>query len=121
MRPILLALVAAAMSAGSAHITGTWRLTGRIADVTIDRVCTIEQTEGKIQGPCKNQAGDKVLNGVVDGDTVTWKYEAKYDGATVRLVFNGTVESDSAIKGTITASDTAGSNTTTGTFTAKRQ
>ena len=121
MRPILLAFVAAAMAASGAHITGVWRLTGRIADVTIDRVCTIEQTEGRIQGPCKNQSGETVLSGEVNGDIITWRYEAKYDSATVVLVFKGTLESDSAIKGTITASDTAGNNATTGTFTAKRQ
>jgi hypothetical protein len=121
MRPILLALAAAAMSASDAHITGIWRLTGTIADVAIDRVCTIEQTGGKIQGPCKNQAGETVLSGEVNGDSISWKYEAKYDGATVVLVFKGTLESDLTMKGTITASDTAGNNTTTGTFTAKRQ
>jgi hypothetical protein len=121
MRPILLALLATAMSASDAHITGIWRLTGRIADVTIDRVCTIEQADGRIQGPCKNQSGKTVLSGEVNGDSVVWKYEASYDGATVVLVFKGTIESDSAMKGTITASDTAGNNTTTGTFTAKRQ
>ena|SRR5579872_764117 len=121
MRPILLAFVAAALSASGTHITGIWRLTGRIADVIIDRVCTIEQTEGRIQGPCKNEAGKTVLRGEVSGDSVTWKYEAKYDSATVVLVFKGTIESDSAMKGTIVASDTAGNNTTTGTFTAKRE
>jgi hypothetical protein len=121
MRPILIALVAAAVSASGAHIAGIWRLTGRIADVAIDRVCTIEQTEGKIQGPCKNQAGETALSGEVNGDSITWKYEAKYEGATVVLLFKGTIESDSVMKGTITASDTAGNNTTTGTFTAKRQ
>jgi hypothetical protein len=42
-------------------------------------------------------------------------------GATVLPVFKGTLESDSAMKGTITASDTAGNNTITGTFNAKRQ
>jgi hypothetical protein len=121
MRPILLALVAAVMSASGGHITGIWRLTGRIADVSIDHLCTIEQTEGRIQGPCKNRAGETVLSGEVNGDSVAWKYEAKYGGARVVLVFNGTFESDSAIKGTISASDTAGNNTTTGTFSAKRQ
>jgi hypothetical protein len=83
---------------------------------------TIEQTEGRIQGPCKNQAaGETVLSGEVNGDSVTWKYEAKYDGATVVLVFKWTIESDSAMKGAIAASDPAGNNTTRGTFTAKQQ
>ena len=57
----------------------------------------------------------------MNGGNVTWKYESKYGGATVVLVFKGMLESDAAIKGAITASDTAGNNETTGTFNAKRQ
>lgn len=121
MKTILLVLVSAAIPAGAAEIAGTWRLTGRIADVNIDRVCTIRQTESRIQGACKNQTGETVLTGEVNGGDVTWKYESKYDGATVVLVFKGTLESDSAIKGAITASDTGGNNATTGTFNARRQ
>jgi uncharacterized lipoprotein YmbA len=121
MKTILLALVCAAIPADAAEIAGTWRLTGRVADVNIDRVCTIRQTESRIQGACKNQSGETVLSGEVNGGNITWKYESKYDGATVVLVFKGTLESDTAIKGTITASDTAGNNSTTGTFNAKRE
>jgi hypothetical protein len=84
-------------------------------------VCTIKQADNKIQGPCKNQMGETVLSGDVNGKDVTWKYESKYEGATVLLVFKGTVESDGEMKGSITASDVAGNNATTGTFTAKRQ
>jgi hypothetical protein len=121
MKTILLALAFAAIPVGAAEIAGTWRLTGRIADVNVDRVCTLRQTESRIEGACKNQTGETVLSGEVKGGNVTWKYESKYDGATVVLVFKGTLESDSAIKGAITASDTAGNNETTGTFDAKRQ
>ena len=121
MKTILLALVFAAIPAGAADVAGTWRLTGRIADVNIDRVCTIQQTESRIQGACKNQTGETVLSGEVNGRNVTWTYQSQYDGATVVLVFKGTLESDSAIKGAITASDTAGNNATTGTFNASRQ
>ena len=42
-------------------------------------------------------------------------------GATVVLVFSGIIETDSEMKGTITASDAGGNNTTTGSFAAKRQ
>jgi hypothetical protein len=121
MRLMILVLVAAAMPAGGAQIAGIWQLTGRIADVAIDRVCTIQRTENKIQGPCKNQVGETVLSGEVNGNSVTWKYEAKYGSAKVMLVFKGTLESDVEMKGTITASDTAGNYATAGTFSAHRQ
>jgi hypothetical protein len=119
MRAIILVLLAAIPVSG-AQIAGTWRLTGKIADVTINRVCTIQQTDNRIQGPCKNQMGETTLIGEVNGDQVTWKYEAKYEGTTVVLVFKGKVESDSKIEGTITAADPAGNYPTTGTFSATR-
>lgn len=121
MKTTLLVLVLAAIPAGAAEIAGTWRLTGRIADVNIDRVCTIRQTESRIEGACKNQTGETVLSGEVNGGNVKWKYESKYEGTTVVLVFKGALESDSAIKGEITASDTEGNNATAGRFEARRQ
>ena len=121
MRTMIFALLAAAIPAGGAQIAGTWRLTGKVADVTINRVCTIQQTDNRIQGPCNNQMGETTLTGEVDGDQVTWKYEAKYEGTTVVLVFQGKVASDSKIEGTIKAADPAGNYPTTGSFSATRE
>ena len=58
-----------------------------------------------------------VLQGEVDGKSVTWKYGAPYQGTQIMLVFKGTLESDSEIKGTIADAD----NTVRGSFRAKRQ
>ena len=121
MKPLILALAVAAMTASAGEIGGTWRLTGRVADVAIERTCAIQQLNNRIQGPCKNAAGETTLSGEVNGKSVTWKYESKYEGATVVLVFSGIIETDSEMKGTITASDAGGNNTTTGSFAAKRQ
>src|SRR5436190_23042483 len=118
MKSLILALGLAVIPAGAAEVGGVWHLVGHVADVNIDRVCTIKQAAGKIQGPCKNQMGETVLSGEVNGKNVTWKYEAKYEGATVVLLFKGALESDAGMTGSITASDTAGNNMTTGTFTA---
>lgn len=121
MKYVILALAFAALPASAAEFNGTWRLAGRVADVDIDRVCTIRQVDNKIQGPCRNQSGETILRGEVNASQVTWKYESTYQGVTVVLVFSGAFESDSRVKGTITASDTAGNNATTGSFIANRQ
>jgi hypothetical protein len=62
-----------------------------------------------------------MLTGELTGRDVAWKYEAPYQGVTVVLVFKGTMQSDSEIKGDITASDTSGNNAASGSFTARRQ
>jgi hypothetical protein len=53
---------------------GSWRFTGNIAGDAIDRAYTVRQTENKIEGPCKNQIGEVVLHGEVDGTSITSKY-----------------------------------------------
>jgi hypothetical protein len=117
MKRSILVLAVTLLPAAAADVAGSWRLTGNIAGVAIDRACTIHQTENKIEGPCKNQVGEVVLHGEVDGKSVTWKYEAPYEGIKMMLVFRGTLESNSEIKGTIADAD----NTVTGSFSAKRQ
>ena len=118
---ILAALAVTAIPAFCADVAGRWRLTGQIAEVAIDRLRTLRQTSNKIEGSCKNQAGEVMLSGEVDGKSVTWKYEAKYQDVPVLLVFQGSLESETEVKGSITASDLAGNNATTGTFSAKKQ
>ena len=114
-------LAVTAIPAFSADIAGSWRLTGLIAEVPIDRLCTIRQTGNKIEGPCKNQAGEVMLRGETDGKSVTWKYEARYQDVPLILEFKGSLESESEIKGSITASDLTGNGAATGTFSAKKQ
>jgi hypothetical protein len=120
-RNIALTLAAVAFPVCGADVAGVWRLTGTVADVAIDRVCTIRQTESKIEGQCKNQASTTALTGEVKDRSVTWKYEAKYQDVPVVLIFKGALLSDIEIKGTISAADPDGSNQTAGSFSARRQ
>jgi hypothetical protein len=121
MKPILFTLVIAMAAANAADMAGNWRLTGQIADVAIDRACVIQQAGDKIQGVCKNSAGEVALSGQTNDKSVTWKYEALYSGVKVVLVFDGTFESASEIKGKIMASDPDGNFAVNGSFLAKRE
>ena len=51
----------------------------------------------------------------MDGRKVTWQYDVEYNGQTYTLVFTGTLESDTAMKG---AFRVGGGD---GAFTAKKQ
>ena len=108
-------------TAAAADLAGAWHLAGTIANVNIDRVCTIRQTGDKIEGPCKNQMGETALSGEVKGTDVSWKYDANFQGTTVHLVFKGTLISGAEIKGTISTAEADGSYAVTGSFDAKRQ
>ena len=110
---ILLALLI--VPALAADVSGAWKLEGDIAGVHINRVCTIKQADNKITGGCKNQTNELALTGEVTGINVTWNYETDYEGTKVSLVFKGTVEAGTSMKGKI---ETTG---TSGDFTAKRQ
>jgi hypothetical protein len=96
-------------------VAGAWKLVGDIAGVHIDRVCTIKQAGNKIAGSCKNQTNELALTGEVNGNNVTWNYDADYEGTKVTLVFKGTMEAGASIKGKIEASGASGD------FTAKKQ
>jgi hypothetical protein len=115
MKTLLGLLALAALPVVAADISGAWKLEGDVADVHVNRVCTIKQSGNKLSGSCKNQMNELALTGEVNGQSVTWTYDSDYQGQKVTLVYKGTLESDAAIKGSIDASGASGS------FTAKKQ
>jgi carbon monoxide dehydrogenase subunit G len=106
-------LALSALPVAAADISGAWKLEGNIADVRINRVCTIKQAGNKLSGGCKNQMNELSLTGEVNGNNVTWSYDADYQGQKLTLVFKGALETDTAIKGSITSEGVAGSFTAT--------
>jgi hypothetical protein len=115
MKTLLTALGLLVLPLAAADISGAWKVEGDIADVHVNRVCTIKQTGNKLTGACKNQMNELPMSGEVNGDKVTWTYDADYQGQKVTLVYKGTLESDGAMKGTIATEGAEGS------FTAKKQ
>jgi hypothetical protein len=115
MKTVVALLALSVLPVAGADISGAWKVEGDIAEVHVNRVCTIKQADNKLTGACKNQVNETVLTGEVDGKNITWKYDADYQGTQVTLVYKGTLESDSAIKGSITVEGALGN------FTAKKQ
>jgi hypothetical protein len=89
-----------------------------IADHTIAATCTLKQTDKQISGSCQVDA-DQVLGveGSVKEKQVTWKYNQEYEGTVYTLTYTGTLDSNTLIKGTVTADP----SDTSGDFTAKKQ
>ena len=113
MKIALTSLLLLTLPAAAADISGTWKLEGNIADVRINRVCTIKQAGAKLTGACKNQMNELPLTGEVSGNNATWSYDADYQGQKLTLVFKGALEADTAIKGSITTEGASGSFTAT--------
>jgi hypothetical protein len=111
---LLFLLILSIPLALAADVSGAWKVEGDIAGVHINRVCTIKQADTKLTGGCKNQTNELALTGEVNGNNITWSYEADYEGTKVTLVFKGTLEAGTSITGKI---ETPGAS---GDFTAKK-
>ena len=79
---------------------------------------TLKQADKQISGSCKVDADHTPsVEGSVNEKQVTWKYDQEYEGTVYTLTFTGTLDSDTSMKGTVTADPSDSS----GDFTAKKQ
>jgi hypothetical protein len=104
MNKLVCLLLFASLPAWADDVSGAWKVDGLIADHTIAATCTLKQT-------------DKQISGSVKEKQVTWKYNQEYEGTVYTLTYTGTLDSNTSIKGTVTADP----SDTSGDFTAKKQ
>ena len=108
-------------AAGSLDLTGQWALHNSIAGNESDMDCAFSQEDNKISGSCKS-AGQELagqalkVTGGVDGKKVNWKFDAEYQGSTITLTYNATVDDPEKISGTVDVQP----YDVSGDFTAKR-
>jgi hypothetical protein len=118
MKRVISLLLLTSLPALADDLSGTWKVDGMVSDQTIAATCTLKQTDTHISGTCKVDA-DKTLaaKGEVTSKQVTWTYDEEYEGTVYTLTYTGTLDSATAIKGSIavTPSDTEGD------FTAQKQ
>jgi len=121
MKMLVLLVLLAALPAAVPDISGVWKVDGAIQDNPVTPTCTLKQTEAKLSGSCKmdsDQVSDlSDVTGEVKGKDVTWQFSLKYEGTTYTLTFNGTLDSETSMKGSITVNP----SDTDGDFTAKKQ
>lgn len=104
-----------AVEARAADLSGDWKIEGEVSGYAVTPVCTLKQQDNKLTGGCKSDQNDSPLKGEVDGQKVTWQYEVDYNGEKYTLQWSATLESDTAMKGTISVGGGEGA------FTAKKQ
>ena len=98
----LLATVAIPVSAADApSLTGKWKVHNSIVGNESDQDCTFTQTEQDISGTCSLEQGSAKVTGKVADAKITWQFETEYNGSPLTLVYNGTMDKDSKISGSV--------------------
>jgi hypothetical protein len=68
----------------------------------VEIVCTLKESDHKLSGVCRNQeVGDLPVTGATQGNTASWNYRVNFQGQEFDVGYNGTLESASAMKGSI--------------------
>ena len=117
MKRMIALLLFASLPAWADDVSGVWKVDGLIADHPITPTCTLKQTDKQISGSCQVSDHVQTIEGSVNEKQVTWKYDQQYEGTVYTLTYTGTLDSNTLIKGTVTADP----SDTSGDFTAKKQ
>lgn len=99
---LLLLLPVFASSSAPASVAGSWSLATNVQGNTSTPSCTFKQDGEKITGSCSapnNTPSD--VTGEVTDTKVTFRYVIEWEGQPLTLVFTGTLDSDTTMKGTI--------------------
>jgi hypothetical protein len=116
----LAAVVSVALSAqgGKVDLTGAWAFETMTEAGPGTPSVTLKQDGDKLTGHYSSQTlGEADLTGTVTGNQFTFAFNADLQGQAVPVVYKGTIESATSLKGTL---DVAG-GMAGGTFTAKKK
>ena len=114
-RTLLIALLAAVPV--TADVTGNWKVDGSIGQFPVDLVCSLKESGNKLTGACKGgDIGELPVTGETEGSAVRWSYQVNFQGMPFTIVYNGTLDSATAMKGNISIMENP-----SGSFAAKKQ
>ena len=112
----LLVLVLFPLTAFAADVSGTWTATfdTQVGQQNYTYTFVVKGTQ--LTGRAKSANGDyEIAEGKVDGNTITFVENMKFQGMDLRIAYKGTLASDNEIKFTRTVAETI-----TEEFSAKR-
>lgn len=117
---VLIVLATAAASVGAQKpkfdVTGTWAFEVQTDQGAGAPTITFKQDGDKLTGHYNGTFGDADLTGTVTGADISFSFSSSVQGFSLTSTYKGTVESDTAMKGTVTIEQVGG-----GTFTAKKK
>jgi hypothetical protein len=95
-------LVASFQAANAADVSGSWRVTGSVADNPVETTCALTQKDNALSGTCVTKEGKTVdATGSVKDDSIAWHYNSEYNGDPITIKYSGKLGKDGKITGTI--------------------
>lgn len=93
MKWILVLFLALGLAAAAADISGTWKGTAETPNGTIERTFVFKVDGTKLTGETTSEMMGKsaIMNGKVDGETVTFSIVVKFGDNEMKLNYNGKV------------------------------
>jgi hypothetical protein len=105
-----------ATSSGAIDVTGAWAFEVETGNGTGTPTMTFKQDGEKLTGSYSGLLGEAQLNGTLKGKDITFRIEVNFQGTPLTVVYSGTVETASTMKGSVKLADFG-----EGTFTAKKK
>jgi hypothetical protein len=98
----------------AADVSGNWKIAGGIGDYPIALNCTFKADGAKFTGVCKGgDRPDRSITGTVNGEKVEFQYDTEYNGDKLTVVYSGTLQTKTSMKGSIEVSGASGEFTGT--------
>lgn len=94
---------ASALSAGApASVAGTWNLALNVQGNSGTPTCTFKQEAEKVSGSCSTPGGGQAdVSGEVADTKLTFRYVIDWEGQPLTLIFSGTLDTETTMKGDI--------------------
>ena len=94
---------AAVVASAADPVTGKWQIHSNIAGNASDTTCILTQKDSDLSGACTSDKGRSLsIAGKVDGKKVVWSYKSEYNGSPLTVNYEGQLESETKIVGTVT-------------------
>ena len=101
----LLFLSASALAVAADPFAGKWQIHSNIGGNESDQNCTFTLKDTDLTGSCSSEKGAVNITGKVDGKKVTWSYKSEYNGSPLTVSYEGKLDSDTKITGTVTVAE----------------
>jgi hypothetical protein len=98
----------------AADVSGHWKVSGTVGEYPINLNCSFKANAESLTGTCKGgERPDRAVTGEVTGTKVHFQYEIEYGGNKMTVVYSGTLQSDTSMKGSVEVSGASGEFTGT--------
>jgi hypothetical protein len=85
----------------AADVSGTWQVAVETSQGSGTPTIVLQQQGEKLTGTFNSQIlGEAKLTGTVKGSAIEFAFEADAGGQTLKVIYKGTIESPTAMKGT---------------------